>query len=477
MKLTEETFLAQRKEVFFQQPAGAIDLQNAFDWQKSLPASKQFSTVLARAVEKGRVLTQPRGGVVLPEEQIALMKCQVREGQADLLTAITDSATNKGDLSAAQRLVEDSRRLGHSAQEGFPVTAHGVSGCRQVMEGVERPVQLRHRCVDARLLVETALAAGFTSIDGGGISHNLSYAKDVPLAQTLAHWQYCDRLIGEYAAAGILLNRETYGPLTGTLIPPFLSHAVSILEALLAAEQGVKCITLSYGQGGNLTQDVAAIRSLRQLAGEYLSKMGFSDVAVTVSLHQWMGGFPQEEAKAYGVISLGAVTAALGRADKVVTKTPMEAIGIPTPSAYAAGLSCTRQILSMLAEQPMPHSLAIEEESRLIGEEIRSIVDCVLQLGNGDVALGAAKGVEQGILDVPFSPSRQSAGRMLPARDNEGCVRIFEPGNLPFSKDILDFHRQKIEERAKAERRAPSFQMVIDDIYAVSNSRLVGRPR
>ncbi len=477
MKLTEETFLAQRKEVFFQQPAGAIDLQNAFDWQKSLPASKQFSTVLARAVEKGRVLTQPRGGVVLPEEQIALMKCQVREGQADLLTAITDSATNKGDLSAAQRLVEDSRRLGHSAQEGFPVTAHGVSGCRQVMEGVERPVQLRHRCVDARLLVETALAAGFTSIDGGGISHNLSYAKDVPLAQTLAHWQYCDRLIGEYAAAGILLNRETYGPLTGTLIPPFLSHAVSILEALLAAEQGVKCITLSYGQGGNLTQDVAAIRSLRQLAGEYLSKMGFSDVAVTVSLHQWMGGFPQEEAKAYGVISLGAVTAALGRADKVVTQTPMEAIGIPTPSAYAAGLSCTRQILSMLAEQPMPHSLAIEEESRLIGEETRSIVDCVLQLGNGDVALGAAKGVEQGILDVPFSPSRQSAGRMLPARDNEGCVRIFEPGNLPFSKDILDFHRQKIEERAKAERRAPSFQMVIDDIYAVSNSRLVGRPR
>ena len=39
MKLTEETFLAQRKEVFFQQPAGAIDLQNAFDWQKSLQAN------------------------------------------------------------------------------------------------------------------------------------------------------------------------------------------------------------------------------------------------------------------------------------------------------------------------------------------------------------------------------------------------------------------------------------------------------
>ena len=222
---------------------------------------------------------------------------------------------------------------------------------------------------------------------------------------------------------------------------------------------------------------MAAIRSLRELASQYLAQMGYGDVAVTVSLHQWMGGFPQEEAKAYGVISLGAVTAALGRADKVVTKTPMEATGIPTAEAYAAGLSCTRQILSMLAEQPMPHSAAIEEETRLIAAETRSIVDAVLALGGGDVALGAAQAVEQGILDVPFSPSRQSAGRMLPARDNEGCVRIFEPGSLPFPKDILDFHRQKIEERAKAERRAPSFQMVIDDIYAVSNSRLVGRPR
>ena len=66
---------------------------------------------------------------------------------------------------------------------------------------------------------------------------------------------------------------------------------------------------------------------------------------------------------------------------------------------------------------------------------------------------------------------------MLPARDNQGAIRILEPGNLPFPQDIKDFHKEKIAERAKFEKRDASFQMVIDDVYAISKGRLVGRPR
>ena len=51
---------------------------------------------------------------------------------------------------------------------------------------------------------------------------------------------------------------------------------------------------------------------------------------------------------------------------------------------------------------------------------------------------------------------------MLPCRDNNGAIRILNPGNLPFTKDILDFHAAKIEERARYEKRKASFQMVID---------------
>ena len=50
-------------------------------------------------------------------------------------------------------------------------------------------------------------------------------------------------------------------------------------------------------------------------------------------------------------------------------------------------------------------------------------------------------------------------------------------GNLPFPQDLNDFHAARIAERAKYEKRAPSFQMVIDDVYAIGKGRLVGRPR
>ena len=34
-----------------------------------------------------------------------------------------------------------------------------------------------------------------------------------------------------------------------------------------------------------------------------------------------------------------------------------------------------------------------------------------------------------------------------------------------------------MEERAKFEKRPASFQMVIDDVYAISEGKLVGRPK
>ena len=66
---------------------------------------------------------------------------------------------------------------------------------------------------------------------------------------------------------------------------------------------------------------------------------------------------------------------------------------------------------------------------------------------------------------------------MLPARDNDGAVRIMEMGNLPFPKEVKEFHRRKMEERAAFEGRPVHFNMVVDDIYAIGKGRLVGRPQ
>ena len=81
------------------------------------------------------------------------------------------------------------------------------------------------------------------------------------------------------------------------------------------------------------------------------------------------------------------------------------------------------------------------------------------------------------MIDIPFAPSRYNAGKMLPARDNDGAVRVFAMGAVPFTQELKDFHKEKIEERARFEKRKASFQMVIDDVYAISKGRLVGRPK
>ena len=176
------------------------------------------------------------------------------------------------------------------------------------------------------------------------------------------------------------------------------------------------------------------------------------------------------------MISTGSLIAALSKATKVIVKTPHEAVGIPTMEANAEGLRCTKQVVNMFYEQVLA-SDKVDEEKEIISRETRCIVDKCFELGNGDIAVGVCRGVEAGVLDVPFAPCRYNAGLMLPCRDNNGAIRILNPGNLPFDKEILDFHRAKIEERAIAEGREASFQMVVDDVYAIGKGRLVGRPK
>jgi len=54
-----------------------------------------------------------------------------------------------------------------------------------------------------------------------------------------------------------------------------------------------------------------------------------------------------------------------------------------------------------------------------------------------------------------------------------GAIRLLEMGNLPFTKELKDFHRAKLEERGKAGERPVNFQMVIDDVYAIGKGFLV----
>ncbi len=476
VKLSNDEFFKEREEVLASWPTGAgVDFDEAVKYQLSIPESKRFDLKLHNAEKEGVTLIQPRAGVALYEEHIKLLQFLETAGEADLLPSTVDSYTRLNRYKEAENGIEKSKESGRSMLNGFPIVNYGVNTCRIVTSSVKSPVQVRHGTPDARLLTEISIAGGFTSYEGGGISYNIPYSKDFSLEKTIRFWQYTDRLCGLYSEAGVHINREPFGPLTGTLIPPCVSNSVAIIEALLAATQGVKDITVGYGQCGNLIQDVAAVRTLKEQTKEYLARHGYDDVRVTTVFHQWMGGFPQDEAKAFGVISWGSAAAALSKANKVIVKTPHEAMGVPTKEANAAGLRATKQVISMLRDQDFTNIPAVLSEGEIIRREVDQILDKVFDLGGGDVAKGTIAAFEAGVLDIPFAPSKYNAGKLMPARDNDGAVRILEMGNLPFSDELKQFHRDKLEERARQEKRTVSFQMVIDDVYAISKGFLVGR--
>ncbi len=476
-KITTDEFMESRQEVLEGWSTGKdVDLNNAFEFHKSLPENKIFSKKLIKAKQENITLIQPRAGVALVDEQIRLLSYLQNVGEADLLPTTIDSYTRQNCYEDAQKGIVESIKNNKSMLNGFPAVNHGVESCRRIIKALDIPIQVRHGTPDARLLSEITYAGGFTSFEGGGISYNIPYAKNVSLEKTISAWQYVDRLTGVYEEEGISINREPYGPLTGTLVPPCISHAVAIIESLLAAEQGVKNISVGYGQCGNFMQDIAAIRSLEELTNEYLQKNNYEDVIVTTVLHQWMGSFPQDESKAFSVIALGSTLASLSKATKVIVKTPHEAIGVPTMEANAKGLLCTKQVLSMLKDQELKND-QIEIEKEIIKQETRCILDKCFEIGEKDWAVGVVRAFKSGILDIPFAPSVHTLGKILPARDNDGAIRILNAGNLPFTKEIIDFNNKKIEERAKFENREKSFQMVIDDVYAISKGTLIGRPR
>ena len=473
--LEQKEFMESRADVLATWPTGkAVNLEEAFRFHQALPNTKICANVLEKAEQEGKVLLQPRAGVALVDDHIKLLTYLQKE--ADLLPTTIDAYTRQKRYQEAETGIQRSIEAGRSLLNGFPAVNHGLAACRRIINEVDLPVEVRHGTPDARLLAEITLAAGFTSFEGGGISYNIPYAKSVRLEKSIRDWQYVDRLVGLYESQGCSINREPFGPLSGTLVPPSISHAVAIIEGLLALQQGVKSITLGYGQAGCLVQDIAAMQTLKELAHFYFNQAGYTDYSLSTVFHEWMGGFPEDEARAFAVIAWGGAVGALAGATKVIVKTPHEAMGIPTKEANLDGLKATSQVIRMLAEQKFEQNKALEIEKEIIKQEVHAILGSVFEAGKGDLVIGTVKAFEAGLIDVPFAPAQCNMGKLLPVRDNSGAVRIFDSGNVPFPRAVLDFHKEKLIERSKSEGREPCFQMVIDDIYAISKGRLVGRP-
>ncbi|HET7033133.1 MAG TPA: methylaspartate mutase subunit E [Casimicrobiaceae bacterium] len=468
-RIADDHFAEMRKANLARWPSGAgVDFDQAVALHKALPRHKQLGWVMREAVAQRRCLTQPRGGFGTFEMHRALMVTLDKEGLADIVPTTTDSYTRNEQWELAQRGIEESERLGRSMLNGYPMVNYGVERARELIEAIDKPAIMLTGTTMPRLTSEIAFAGGYSGYLGSGVAYTTSYIKELSIEDGIRNYQYLDRLAAMYDENGVELHRRQPGFLTGTNIPPSIAIVTCILDVLLAAAQGVKNYGLEMGETLHLVQDAAAVAVCHDLCQEYLHRKGFDNVFTPVTLLHWMSAWPHDEAQAAAIISYGGTLAAISGAASVTTKSTHEAFGIPTPQANAEGLRMTRMAIYLARDIRLDGLAAFEAEKALIAREVRPIVDQILEMGDGDVAVGTVRAFEAGVMDIPWSPNRHCKSRILPARDADGYLRILDPGLMPFPKDVLAVHEEGLRKRAEREKVPYGPELAVQSVYEIS---------
>jgi methylaspartate mutase epsilon subunit len=237
---------------------------------------------------------------------------------------------------------------------------------------------------------------------------------------------------------------------------------------LMAAGQGVRHYSMGLCQSLNILQDVAGLRALKEVGRDYLKRFGCADVFFSIASHQWMQAFPNDEPRAYAVIVLGGVIAALSGATQIITKSTHEAEGIPTKEANAQGIKATRMAIELIRSNRFPESTELLQEKRMIIREACSILDKALEMGDGDPVLASLRSLQAGVLDIPWAPNQFVAGKIIPVRDASGAVRYLDHANLPFDPEILEYNREKIRERERRDGKKADYEAAIFDVTEIS---------
>ncbi len=477
---TDEEFFAKRKEVLARWPTGKgiEDLDAAVSYAKGLPEGKNFSKTLAKAKGLGQILAEPGTGIANPDEVVKHMK-YVAEAGADLFLLHTDSYTRSGKYDLAQRGLEQSQATGRSQLNGLPIVNIGHKKLREINEALRIPIRVvGSPDQETELNAEMGLASGFLGTPSYTLHCVAQHCRDYPLAKRTQVQQYINRLAGYYTERGVPVELTLVGCVNGWT-PPSVLLATVIIDSIIAAEQGGTRQSVGTGLQLNIVQDVAQLAAVGELVQEYLTKLGYKvsktatpgsadEVVLSRWIWSWMGDWPMDVSQASGMVSLCTSIGALAKLDWMVVKSVEEAIGVPSKEGNAAGVRMAKQVIRLLKNQNLLNDDDVLLEKEMIKKETRAIVDKVLEMGDGDVVIGQLMAVERGVLDFPFSPYLPLKGKVLAARDLKGAIRYLHTGNLPFDNEIIDYNREKLAERERAEGRKLDLNVIAGDLCARS---------
>ena len=479
-KIEEDVFFRLRKEVLAPWPTGReVDLNEAIAYQKTLPDSKNFTKVLAKYRAEGKIGLFPRSGVPTVEKEIELLK-SLNEVGVYLFPFTTDSYTRNLQLEKAQAGLEESIKTGQNKLNGYPIINHGIKTTRKVVESCVGAFDPRSSRVANSFVGEIAFASGMTAMPNSFFAWIGGYDKNATIEECIETAQYLGRLIGYYADHGVIISTDCHGWLPNGVIPMYVNIATQIMEALVSCTQGVKSLVPLMNFQGNLCQDIAEFNAAPRLYRKYLDRFGFTDVLIPgiIGNQSPLFAFPQDIGNAFGYINYTAMVAALAKEINACSiKTVDEAIGVPSVESHMQTYRSAYWIFNVVRQQNLEFDTGqVRQEERICELAVSAIIDKVVDMGGGDLAVGIVKAVESGVLDSPFSINVNVRDLCMGVRDLQGACRYIEYGNLPIPDEVRKYNDEKVREREKAEGRTLGYKASLSDFWTLSQGYLIDPP-
>ncbi|MBC2888983.1 hypothetical protein [Gordonibacter massiliensis (ex Traore et al. 2017)] len=469
----EEFFRIRNEEVLPMWKTGQeiADFDECIAAAKELSAGKNYAERQLAARENEVHNLQPQFGHALTEQ--LLEGVQYVESESPLLpngvwNFYTDSYTRKCSFDMAQVGLERTKAEGQTMLNGYPIVNHGVEEARKVKRAVRAPITMNSTDEDGRLASEIALASGWNACNCRSLQEVIAHCKYIDLADEIRINQYESRLAAKYTEAGVPIAPHITSNLTGYDAPGFKA-LVMTSQTLIGAAQGIKQFYFELGLNMHLIEDCATINVTEKLAREYLDKFGYTDIKFSSGAFPFLGAWPPRIDEAEAMIAWNTVDTFLAGIDTAILKCRDEAFATPTKEGMSNAVRMARHLDTLIGRQHVDTSGAdYRLEEQMIELEVRSILDKCLEVADGDAVVALCKGVEAGWIDAMLTPWVHNRGNVRLMRDAEKAQRYWDMGDLPVPQEVRDYHRKKLESRAKIEGRPLDFSMLVGDLQFAS---------
>lgn len=363
------------------------------------------------------VYVQPRMGVCCIDEMRHRL-LHLKESRFPVIGTLTiDSYTRTRHLKE----LEDALKKGLPIN-GFPIHSYPVSAIKEKITALQSRsffIQLRHGTPQPEKLFEHMVECGLTLTEGGPVSYCLPYGR-IPLKTCIKSWETACKNLSQ---AGEQAHLESFaGCMMGQMGHPALLNALSILEGLFFHQADLEDISLSYAQGYNSTQDLAAVSALKRLANQYFPK----NLKWHIVIYTFMGLYPKTHEGHQAILLESLHLATFSKAKRLIVKTHEEATKIPSFESNFEALSFASEKQSSIGSIPLDED---EEEDEIIFTQSQKIIESVLDLGE-NIGNCLSMAFEKGLLDVSFCLHPDNAKKTSTYIDDKGYIRWSNTGNL-----------------------------------------------